>query len=82
MSQDSQIRAWIEEVAKHLVSEPEHVSVKVVDGRRATRFEIVAPEGERGQLIGREGVTIRSLRNSIEMLAAKHKRRFEVEIPG
>lgn len=82
MSQDSQLQAWIEAVAKQLVSAPEHVSVKVVDGRRATRFEIMAPEGERGQLIGREGVTIRSLRSSIELMAAKHKRRFEVEIPG
>ncbi|MFN7965211.1 MAG: KH domain-containing protein [Acidobacteriota bacterium] len=82
MSQDSQIREWLEQVARHLVSQPEGVSVRVVDGRRATRFEILAPEGERGQLIGREGVTIRSLRSAIEVLAVKQKRRFEVEIPG
>lgn len=80
--QDAALRAWLHAVAQHLVASPDQLSVSVSDGRRATRFEIHAPEAERGQLIGREGVTIRALRTAFELVAGKHRRRFEVEIPG
>jgi predicted RNA-binding protein YlqC (UPF0109 family) len=81
MNQDAQLRAWVEGVSRRLISDPSSLSVSVTDGRRATRFEIHLPESERGQLIGREGVTIRSLRDAVEISARKFHRRFEVEIP-
>lgn len=80
MNDDSRMQALLEAVAKSLVGPGHEVSVRVVDGRRATRFEISAPEKSRGQLIGKEGMTIRSLRTLASISASKNRRRFEVEI--
>lgn len=82
MSVDERLRAYLEGLSRLLVAQPEGLSVKTVDGKRATRFEIHLPAEERGQLIGREGATIRALRSVAGIVAEKHRRRFEVEIPG
>jgi predicted RNA-binding protein YlqC (UPF0109 family) len=75
------MQRFLDRVARALVSHPGEVEVRVEDGRRATRFELHAPRQDRGQLIGREGITIRSLRTLASISAHKHRRRFEVEVP-
>ncbi len=82
MSLDDRMKAFLESVARSLVSRPEQVEVSIHDGRRATRFEIHVPEEDRGQLIGKEGMTVRSLRTLAAISAHRNRRRFEVEIPG
>ncbi|MDH3283602.1 MAG: KH domain-containing protein [Acidobacteriota bacterium] len=81
MSLDDRLKALLERLARALVATPDQVEVRMVDGRRATRFELDVPEKDRGQLIGKEGITIRSVRTLVSIAAHKHRRRFEVEIP-
>lgn len=81
MKDDNRIRTLIEQVVAVLVSNPGEASVQLVDGRRATRFEIRTCSEDRGQVIGKDGATIRSLRTLVAISAHKHRRRFEVELP-
>ena len=80
MSLDGRLQAFLAEVVRRLVDSPEESSVDVVDGQRSTCFRIGVPAEERGQVIGRAGATIKSLRNLISLSAKKHRRRFDVEI--
>lgn len=82
MSDDARIQAFLGEVARRLVDNPDRVEVTVRDGRRATRFEIDVAESDRGQLIGKEGMTIRSIRTLAGISGQRNRRRFEIEIPG
>ena len=80
MNLDARIQAFLTEVVKRLVDTPEEASVEVVDGRRSTCFRISVPANERGQVIGRAGSTIKSLRALVSLSASKHRRRLDVEI--
>ncbi|MDQ7006830.1 MAG: KH domain-containing protein [Acidobacteriota bacterium] len=82
MNDDLRLKAFLQEVASRLIGSPEGIEVSVHDGRRATRFEIHAPAESRGQLIGKEGMTIRSIRTLASISGHKNRRRFEIEIPG
>jgi len=82
MGDDARIQAFLREVARRLVESPDEVDVIVRDGRRATRFEIEVAESDRGQLIGKEGMTIRSIRTLAAISGQRNRRRFEIEIPG
>jgi predicted RNA-binding protein YlqC (UPF0109 family) len=75
------VRLLLERVTTALVGHDDGVEVAVEDGRRSTRFELKVPREDRGQLIGKEGITIRSLRTLVSICARKHRRRFDVEIP-
>lgn len=82
MTDDARIKAFLESIVRGLVSNPDEVDVRVVDGRRATAFHLHVAPSDRGQLIGKEGMTIRSIRSLLDLSARRHRRRFEVEIPG
>jgi len=75
------MRAFLESVVRALVEKPDSARVEVLDGRRATRFLLHVDPEDRGQVIGKEGLTIRALRTLVEISAHRHRRRFEVEIP-
>ena len=81
MNLDTRMRAFLETVIGALVSNPEAAKVEMVDGRRATRFLLHVDPQDRGQVIGKEGLTIRAIRTLAEISAHRHRRRFEVEIP-
>ncbi len=82
MNHDARMQAFLEALVKGLVAHPDEVRVDVVDGRRATTFELHVSAEDRGQLIGKEGLTIRALRALAQLSGHRHRRRFEVEIPG
>lgn len=82
MNQDLRMKAFLEQLVKALAAHPEQGEVRLLDGRRATRFEIHLPAGERGPLIGKEGSTIKAIRTLAAISAHRHRRRFEVEIAG
>lgn len=81
MNDDARMKAFLGQVVKALVAHPDLVEIALLDGRRATRFEIRTPAEDRGQVIGKDGMTIRSLRVLAEIAAHKHRRRFEIELP-
>lgn len=81
MSDDARMQAFLGQLVGALVEKPDEVAVSVVDGRRATRFEIRTRAEDRGQVIGKDGMTIRSIRTLAAIAAHKKRRRFEVELP-
>jgi hypothetical protein len=78
---DERLRRFLDQVSRALVRSPEDVRVEVHDGRRATRFTVHVADEDRGQLIGKEGMTVRSLRTLAAISGHRKRRRFEIEIP-
>jgi len=80
VNRDGRLRNFLEGIVRGVVSVPEKASVRAIDGPRATRFEIDVPAECRGQVIGKSGTTIRAIRTLVDVVAERHRRRFEVEI--
>lgn len=80
MNHEARIKAFLENIVAVLTGGGGEI--RLVDGRRATCFEIHVPPEQRGQLIGKEGMTIRALRVLAGISAHRHRRRFEIEVPG
>lgn len=80
MNHEARLKAFLDNVVNVLTGSPGEIHL--VDGRRATCFEIRVPAEQRGQLIGKEGMTIRALRVLAGISAHRHRRRFEIEVPG
>jgi hypothetical protein len=81
VNDDDRLQQFLEQVARALVKQPDEVRVDVHDGRRATRFTVHVDDEDRGQLIGKEGMTVRSLRTLASISGHRKRRRFEIEIP-
>jgi hypothetical protein len=81
VNDDDRLQQFLEQVARVLVKQPDEVRVEVHDGRRATRFTVHVADEDRGQLIGKEGMTVRSLRTLASISGHRKRRRFEIEIP-
>ena len=82
MNDDARMQAFLAQLVRALVEHPDQAAVSVLDGRRATRFEIQTALEDRGQVIGKDGATIRSIRTLAAISAHRRRRRFEVELPG
>lgn len=62
-------------IARNLVDEPDEVRVRVVDGDRATVYELAVAEDDLGKVIGKDGRTARAIRTLLAATAARlHKR--------
>lgn len=62
MSDNAAIREMIATLARGLVDSPDEVRVAVRDGGDRVVFELMVPEGQRGQVIGRGGRIAHALR--------------------
>jgi len=78
------LRTFIETVAKALVDQPDYVDVREISGERTTVFELRVGEGDLGKVIGKEGRTARAIRTLLSAVAAKQGKRAVLEIiePG
>jgi predicted RNA-binding protein YlqC (UPF0109 family) len=74
------VKDWIQLTAQSLVDDPEQVSVNTVEGSQFTVFELRVAKGDRGKVIGKRGRTANSIRDVLNSIAAKSKRRFSLEI--
>ncbi len=67
-------------LVKNMVNQPDKVDIRAVDGQGGTLIEIrVAPE-DVGQVVGRKGNVIRSLRTLAMVIGARLGRRVHLEI--
>jgi predicted RNA-binding protein YlqC (UPF0109 family) len=78
--QTGDARALIEQIAKVLVDEPDHVSVTEVEDGRETVLELKVAEGDVGKVIGKHGRTARAMRNLIGAAGMKLNKQFALEI--
>ena len=76
----SSMRDLVEQLAKALVDDMEHVDVREVEGERATVIELRVAQGDLGKVIGKQGRTARALRTILNAHATKIRRRAVLEI--
>ena len=74
------MRALIEQIAKALVDEPDHVSVNQVDGEQTTVLELKVAANDLGKVIGKQGRTARAMRILLGAAGMKFHKRFTLEI--
>ncbi len=76
----SQLKEFVEFIAKSVVDDPEQVQVVEMAGERTAVIELrVAPE-DLGKVIGRQGRTAKAIRSILSAVAAKAKKRVVLEI--
>ncbi|MDP8246661.1 MAG: KH domain-containing protein [Candidatus Tritonobacter lacicola] len=75
-----EINVFVEDIVRHLVDNPEELSVTCVEGEKVTVFEIRVNPSDVGKVIGKNGRTIRSLRTLVGAVAARAGIRSMLEI--
>jgi predicted RNA-binding protein YlqC (UPF0109 family) len=73
-------RTMIEKVAKALVEAPDAVSVSQVEQGPETVLELTVAESDMGRVIGKQGRTVRAMRNLASAAGVKANKRFVLEI--
>jgi predicted RNA-binding protein YlqC (UPF0109 family) len=74
------VKAVVETVVRNLVDHPDQVEVTEEDHGRSVNFVVRVAEGDRGNVIGRNGTTIQALRTLLTTLAAKRRLRVDVDL--
>jgi hypothetical protein len=76
----SELKEFVEFIAKSLVDYPEQVEVRRIDGEKTMVFELKLNKSDIGKIIGKNGRTIRAIRTLLTTTAAKHGQRAVLEI--
>ncbi|MCY4261982.1 MAG: KH domain-containing protein [Candidatus Dadabacteria bacterium] len=76
----SQLREFVEFMAKSIVDSPDKVKVKEVTGEKTTVIELRVASDDMGKVIGRQGRTAKAIRSILSAAAAKMKKRAVLEI--
>ncbi|HEY6763897.1 MAG TPA: KH domain-containing protein [Candidatus Sulfotelmatobacter sp.] len=71
------VRLMVEKIAKSLVEAPQDVFVEVLDDGV---IELEVAENEVGKVIGRQGRTVRAMRNLLNAAGVRAHRRYTLEI--
>jgi len=67
-------------ICKSLVDYPGEVKIKEIHSGSMHVFEILVKEGEVGKIIGKQGKTAHSIRQILNAVASKEKKRIVIEI--
>ena len=76
----SQLREFVEFMAKSIVDSPEEVRVTEVAGEKTTVIELRVASEDLGKIIGKQGRTAKAIRSILNAAAAKMKKRAVLEI--
>ncbi len=74
------MRALVEQIAKALVDEPDHVSVNQIEGEQTAVLELKVAPSDLGKVIGKQGRTARAMRTLLGAAGIKFYKRFTLEI--
>ncbi len=80
MADTAAIQEMIATIARGLVDTPDAVRVDVRDDRDRILFELVVPDGERGQVIGRGGRIAGALRTATQAAGRSQGIRVALDI--
>ena len=70
----------VETIIRALVGEPDAVEVvELADGKNV-RIEVRVAESDMGRVIGREGRTVKAIRNILFAAGQKHGQRFHLDL--
>lgn len=76
----SQLREFVEFMAKSIVDSPEEVKVTEITGEKTTVIELRVASEDLGKVIGKQGRTAKAIRSILSAAAAKMKKRAVLEI--
>ena len=76
----SQLREFVEFIAKSVVDSPEEVRVTEVAGEKTTVIELRVASEDLGKVIGKQGRTAKAIRSILNAAAAKMRKRAVLEI--
>ena len=74
------MRDLVEQIAKALVDDAEHVDVKEVESDAVTVIELRVAQNDIGKIIGKQGRTARAIRTILNANATKLRKRAVLEI--
>ncbi|MBN2341245.1 MAG: KH domain-containing protein [Deltaproteobacteria bacterium] len=74
------MKELVEVIAKALVDEPESVVVKEVEGDKSTVIELRVANNCLGNIIGKRGRNIQSIRTIVNAAAAKLNKRVMLDV--
>ncbi|MBU0517849.1 KH domain-containing protein [bacterium] len=74
------MKEFIEFIAKHLVEDPDQVSVSVEESEKGLLYRLTVGERDIGRVVGKEGRTARSMRTLLTASAARLGQRANLEI--
>lgn len=80
MQEEPKLEELLTYLARNLVDEPDEVRVNVVEGDRATVYELQVAEDDLGKVIGKDGRTARAIRTLLAATSARVRRRAILEI--
>ena len=80
MDSTSEYPVLVEYIVKSIVDHPDQVKVTEIEGGASIILEINVADGDMGRVIGKGGVVVNSIRNLLQVLAAKKGQRVSVEI--
>ncbi len=74
------VQIMIEQLVKSLVDDPDQVSVSVVEEQGETVLELELAPRDVGKVIGKQGRTIRAMRNLLSAAGVRSNKRYALEI--
>jgi len=77
---ENSVSAQLEALVRGIVDHPDEVEVNEIPSAQATLLELRVADDDLGQVIGRQGRTIRALRTLLESRASQSGGRYELEI--
>ena len=72
----------LETIIKNLVSDPNAISIKEIEGEKNIIFEVRVAEKDMGRVIGKDGKIANATRTIMKALAAKENKRINIEFIG
>jgi len=74
------VKSVVETVVRNLVDHPDQVEISEEEYGRQINFVVRVAEGDRGNLIGRNGTTIQALRTLLNGLGQRRRLRVDVDL--
>ena len=72
----------LETIISNLVDDKDAIDIKEIAGEKTTVFEVKVAESDMGKVIGRQGVIAKSIRNVMQAVASREKKKVSVEFIG
>ena len=72
----------LETIISNLVDDKNAIEIKEIAGEKTTVFEVKVAENDMGKVIGRQGVIAKSIRNVMQAVASREKKKVSVEFIG
>ena len=76
----SDMKELVEYMARSLVSDPDAVVVREIEGASATVFELSVAADDMGRIIGKQGRVANAMRTLLRVAAVKEGKRVTLEI--